>query len=755
MCALVAASSIIAVTGMRGLRGLDAELKAVVHEDMQRLLHITHVRRLFRTMVVNERDCILQPTAEGKQSAIQRIQDGSRHLLDELAAYERLALPEDKPAVQALRRAYDDWIELDRRVQRLALNGTAEEAYRLAAEHAHAPVQWEEVIAELVLTNEHRLEHRRAQAEQQSRTLQVVLLAVVLLVTMLAAGVGFFVFLGIKRNLDDVTAMNDRLEGLVAERTAALTKSEAQLRTTLENLDQALIVADTRGRVQHWNPAARRIFGLADDRDAELAFADFENTFELATLAGEALPLELSPLRRILAGERVYQEQLRVRRAGTAWERVFSCSGSLAREPNGSPLMAVLTAVDVTASHKFEQELIAARVAAEESNRAKGEFLANMSHEVRTPLNGILGMTGLLSETTLSAEQQEFVNVVRNSAETLLTVINDVLDLSKLESGKFALNPAAFSVRRCIDRVIGVLMPRIRDKQLRFTADISSQLPDTLLGDDLRLGQVLMNLLSNAVKFTDQGGEVALRVEAQAAAEAGPGLMLHFVVSDTGIGIAPHKIDRIFEPFAQADGSTTRRFGGTGLGLSISKDLVTLMGGKLWVDSSAGRGSSFYFTVQLPAVPQQGAAEAVEAKRDAAADRRPDGGRLHVLLVEDNCVNQRLVSRLLEKRGHRVTVANNGKEALKLIGEHALQQGFDAVLMDCQMPEMDGLQCAGEIRRLEHGRGVHMPVIAMTAHAMQGDRDKCLAAGMDDYISKPFTPEDLEQVLSRAIARAV
>lgn len=667
-------------------------------------------------------------------------------------------------------------------------------------------------------------------------------------------------------------------ERLKAEET--LSDERKVLRALIDNIPDFMYVKDAECRFVVANQAVARQMGAQSPSDV-IGKSDFD-----------FYPKHLA--------ETFYHDEMRVIRTGEAEvnreEEGVDAHGSVSqvlttqvplRDKKGRVTGLAGIGRDITHIKKAQEEMRKAREAAEASSRAKSEFLANMSHEIRTPLNGVIGMTELALDTELTAEQREYLETVKTSGDSLLTVINDILDFSKIEAGKIDIESIDFDLRELLESTMKALALRADEKGLELLCEVAAEVPDTVRGDSTRLRQVLNNLVGNAIKFTEKG-EVALKVQVESKEEKEA--LFRFTVADTGIGVPENKRELIFDPFSQADTSTTRKYGGTGLGLTISARLVGMMGGRIWVESEVGRGSQFHFTARLGTasgkevklgtvappellrdvrvlvvddnetnrrilkgmllrwqmkptcvdggelaleelssayragrpfgliltdmnMPAMSGFEMIEEIRkrpelstatimmltssghrgDAARCKelgvsayllkpvrqsdlreaiarvlgaRPQDGAiplitrfslhdarepkesLRVLLAEDNLVNQRLAVRLLEKRGHRVLVAANGLEALNALAK----EQFDLVLMDVQMPEMDGLEATAAIRQREKGTGMHQPVVALTAHAMKGDQEKCLAGGMDGYLTKPIRPQELDQLLATYVA---
>ncbi|HLJ97569.1 MAG TPA: response regulator [Gemmataceae bacterium] len=668
---------------------------------------------------------------------------------------------------------------------------------------------------------------------------------------------------------------------------ATLQREHELLHALMDNLPDSIYFKDTDSRFLRINRALAKRFGLNDPAEAA---GKMDADFFTEEHARQAYADEQTMVR---TGRPVVGLEEK-----ETWPDGHETWASTTKMPlcdkNGTIIGSFGISRDITERKHAEQELQRAKEAAEAANRAKSEFLANVSHEIRTPMNGIIGMTELALDSDLTSEQREYLTMVKTSADALLAVINDILDFSKIEAGKFDLDRIDFALRDNLGDTMKTLALRAHKKGLELACQVQMDVPDILTGDPGRLRQVLVNLVGNAIKFTEQG-EVVVSVERvraepgasvteEAAGAASPAsCTLHFWVRDTGIGIPPHKQEAIFAPFVQADGSTTRKYGGTGLGLTISVRLVELMGGRLWLESEVGQGSTFHFTARfrIPAEPQlrslpvqpvdlqdlpvlvvddnatnrrileemltnwhmkptvveSGRSALAEMKRAVAAgqpyplvlldammpemdgfslarqvhqqpqwagatimmlssaDRGMNSARLQelgiaayltkpikqselfdaimmtlgvaarraepaedakptaarpgrrILLAEDNAVNQKLVVRLMERAGHHVVVAENGRQAVALLEA----QSVDLVLMDVQMPDMDGFEATAAIRRKEAATGGHVPIVAMTAHAMKGDRERCLAAGMDGYVAKPIQARELFAALDQLL----
>ena len=425
------------------------------------------------------------------------------------------------------------------------------------------------------------------------------------------------------------------------------------------------------------------------------------------------------------------------------------------RSPEGEPLRVLGVHSNISSYKRALVALQEARDEAENANHSKSEFFARMSHEIRTPMNAILGMAHLAQDTSLNLEQEQYIQAIEDAAKSLLDIINDVLDLSKIEANKLTIESVDFDLEALLDRVGGMMRFKTEEKGLELVYDIASRVPRYMIGDQLRLGQVLTNLLSNAVKFTERG-KILLTVDVRRHIDNK--IELQFCVSDSGIGMSPEQQQLLFSPFTQASRSIASQYGGTGLGLAICKHLVELLGGEIGVQSEEGKGSQFTFTsvfeVSGKSSEQVGADTDGREVKTVAADTLDLSllKGVRVLLAEDNIVNQRVAAGILKKKGVEVTLANNGREAIEAF-RVAGSRDFDLILMDVEMPELDGFEATKEIR--QHFPECKIPIIAMTAHAMRGDRERCLAAGMDAYVSKPIDPQQLYRTIAGCLSHSI
>ena len=533
----------------------------------------------------------------------------------------------------------------------------------------------------------------------------------------------------------------------------SLSRSAEQIGMLQEQLGTAEPLIDLqrfRGLVQA-APAVIFTLGVGDGSFTYLNPAFRELTgWEPADWLGQpftslSLPddssVAIASIHQVLLGETSRTFKLRIRtRSGEDRSAEFIVRPQI---HHGEVTHILGIARDNTHHDKTERDLRAAKETAEAASREKSEFLANMSHEIRTPMNGIIGMTGLLLETELDHQQLDYVETIRSSCDTLLTLINDILDFSKIESGKLELEYQPFRLRECVDSCVDLVGAKAAEKGLTLKVTERGEVPEEVIGDVTRVRQILVNLLSNSVKFTEQGSvEVCISTHPP----RGSRYEIELAVRDTGVGIPAERIDYIFESFSQADASTTRRFGGTGLGLAISRHLAELMGGRIWVESEIGKGSTFYFTVKVGSISTDAQTSHPLERASSGIDRELSQRLpMRILVADDSVVNQKVARLLLERMGYRADLAANGLEVLEALE----RQSYDLVLMDVQMPELDGLETT---KRIVSGTAAdeRPRIIAVTAGAMRGDRERCLAAGMDDYVSKPVQASELQAALMRA-----
>jgi PAS domain S-box-containing protein len=551
------------------------------------------------------------------------------------------------------------------------------------------------------------------------------------------------------------TPSGERLLGGVAVDITEQKQTEQKLqellalqRAIVESANVAIISTGPEGLLRNFNAAAERILGYRAEEVIGRAKPDIWHdpedlqriADEIERKTGKAVKPGGTVLRWGLEADGVVEHELTyVRKDGSTFRGALSITPLRTVGAGITGYMGVIQ--DITERRLIEDAQRHAREEAEAANRAKSQFLANMSHEVRTPLNGILGVTGMLLESELQSEQRQLAEIVLSSAEGLLTIVNDILDFSKIEAGRTDLENIDFDLPGLLQSVTELQTARANEKCLAIETEISPEAPQRLHGDPLRLRQVLNNLLGNAIKFSDHG-QIRLIVNVERA--MAEGVTLRFDVIDCGIGIPPEKQEQIFAPFAQADVSTTRLFGGTGLGLSICRHLVELMGGCIGVQSEPGHGADFWFTASFGAP-----AEVSESADESAVEEAEPLPKLRVLLAEDSAVNRLVATHQLRKLGCDVEAVDDGQQAI----DATAAVRFDLVLMDCQMPVMDGYAATAAIRAREAREGSYTRIIALTANAMKGERERCIAAGMDGYLSKPFRPAELYRLIDAVMRR--
>ncbi len=504
----------------------------------------------------------------------------------------------------------------------------------------------------------------------------------------------------------------------------------------LNQVRNAVIATDLDGRIIYWNHFSEILYQWRAEEVLGKSIAE--------TIVPEKMRQYIKKvIEEIVRFGYLECELLVERKDGSLFPALYVFN--MLKDKKGRYMGFASVSIDLTERKKVEDDLLLAKERAESATRAKSQFLANMSHEIRTPMNAVIGLTSLLLNTPINSEQRDYIETIRSSGDSLLAVISDILDFSKIEGGMLEVEKKPFNLQKVLEDSVNIFSSLASDKGLDLSYSLEPDVPRQILGDPARLKQILVNLLGNAVKFTEKG-EISATVSASGPSPGIDGLEeIMFAVKDTGIGISKDQLGRIFQPFIQADPSTTRKFGGTGLGLVISKNLAERMGGRIWAESEPGKGSVFYFTIGAQPSPALLSARDEDMPVMEVPDRNGKSkANLRILLAEDNAVNQMVALRMLERLGYQADTAANGKEVLAALKSRS----YDIVLMDVQMPEMDGLEAA----RLIRSEKVDQPyIIAMTAHAMKGDREVCLEAGMNDYVSKPVRMEELRASILRSL----
>ena len=524
-------------------------------------------------------------------------------------------------------------------------------------------------------------------------------------------------------HIEDLVILAEQVAALTRDRErmrSALAKSEERFELAMRGANDGLWDWDVANGVVYYSPRWKSMLGHDEDEIGP-SLSEWSDRLHpddrAAALAAVNLHME--------SDAEHFETSFRFRHKDGHYLWVMT-RGLAVRDAAGRAIRMVGTHTDISPQKRAEEALIQAKNAAESASRAKSEFLANMSHEIRTPMNGVIGMLALAMDTPLTQEQREYLDMAHTSAHSLLYIINDILDFSKIEAGHLDVQPEAVDIRAMAAELAQLNQHRCKEKGLTFSHRVDPHLPERMLLDPVRVRQVLVNLLGNAIKFTEQGG-VQMDIT-----RVGQGV--RFAVSDSGIGIDKAHQSTIFQAFTQADGSITRRFGGTGLGLSISFRLVGLMGGLMGLNSEPGQGSEFYFLLPIEEPHKHPASPPVTVEPPAAP-----GAPLSILLAEDNPINQKLAVTLLARDGHHVTVAEDGEAALRALAGAR----FDLILMDMQMPGLSGVEATRRIRAEEAASGGHIPIVALTANAYTEDREQCLAAGMDGFVSKPIRRDEL------------
>lgn len=520
-----------------------------------------------------------------------------------------------------------------------------------------------------------------------------------------------------------------------------MTPSQIQLEDLINHLDIGIFrySLDAKGRFWFANECLGRILGYAPKEILNMNFSDLCED-----------PEELNRVNTKICSEGyVKNEWIRLKKK-TGGLMQCSLSASLVKDQNAKDLLVDGVIEDITEHKKAREGLLHAKLAAEAANTAKSMFLANMSHEVRTPMNAVIGMLDLTLETELNEDQKDNLLTAKEAADNLLNLLNDILDISRAEAGKINLERTDFNLWKMVESVIKGLSVLANKKNIQLNFSIQPKVPKFVLGDSTRIRQIIINLVNNAIKFTSEGN-VDLKVDASVVSEQE--IVLNFSISDTGIGIAQDKQEVIFDIFTQADDSTTRKFGGTGLGLAICKRLVSMMNGRIWIESQEGIGSTFFFTIKVgigQGVDASSLPSVASQQASLGQETQAKGMRiLHILLAEDNLLNQKIAIKLLEKKGWLVELAQNGQEAIDKINE----KSFDLVLMDVQMPVLDGLKATQMIRQNQDQAVGQVPIIAMTAKAMVEDEQRCLDSGMDGYIAKPIDAAKLYATIEEVLKR--